>query len=111
MAQKGCTLEKIILRQTESGCLNFVKSRNLQQRSRRNGYSLLKQVLVDAVKEQIRENGRLRRNYDAVLEIELEGCGGKASYKTWDDIPDESIPCPCGNPNHWLIRYCDLRGK
>jgi len=93
-------------------CGNDHKSKdwvNLMRRAKRNEYSLLKQVLVDAIKGQIREGGILRRNYDAVLGIRLKDCGGEASYKTWDDIPNESVPCPCGNPNHWLIRYEDLR--
>ncbi len=24
---------------------------------------------------------------------------------TYDDFPEDSIPCLCGNPNHWLIKY------
>lgn len=76
---------------------------NLKRRARRNGYSLPKQVLVDAIKRRIKKEGILRKNYDAVLVVELP-CGS-ASYKTWDDIPNESVPCPCGNPKHWLIRY------
>ena len=27
------------------------------------------------------------------------------SYRTADDIPLVDVPCPCGDPNHWLIRY------
>ncbi len=21
------------------------------------------------------------------------------------DIPDHDVPCPCGNPNHWLVKH------
>lgn len=107
MATKGTiTAIQVQITSCDKACREW---RNLRRRSRRNGYGLLKQVLVDAIKEQIRGNGKLRRNYEAALEVELKDCGGKASYKTWDDIPDESVPCPCGNPNHWLIQYKDLR--
>jgi len=32
-------------------------------------------------------------------------CGGQATYRTVDDIPLVDVPCPCGDPNHWLIKY------
>jgi len=28
-------------------------------------------------------------------------------YQTPADIPEHSVPCDCGNPNHWLIKYTD----
>lgn len=36
--------------------------------------------------------------------VEIQGCG-KADYMTIEDIPYHSVPCPCGNPKHWLIKY------
>lgn len=85
--------------------------KNLQQRARRNGWSMLKQVLVDAIKQKIRdEGGPVHRSYSGgVLVIDLDPCGGQAVYQTWDDIPDHDVPCPCGDRTHWLIRYHDLR--
>lgn len=77
---------------------------NLKRRATRNGYSLEKQVLVDAIKKEIRRRGPLKRRYDIVLGLSLS-CGSGVSYKTWDDIPNKSVPCPCGNPTHWLIKY------
>ena len=88
---------------------NTKEWRNLKQRARRNGYSLPKQALVDAIKKTIKESGTLHKKYDYVLVAELEPCGGKAMFKTWDDIPNESVPCPCGDPIHWLIKYEDRR--
>lgn len=32
-------------------------------------------------------------------------CGNVCIFVTLDDIPDESVPCPCGNPKHWMIKY------
>lgn len=32
-------------------------------------------------------------------------CGSTVIYKNRDDIPDHSVPCPCGNPKHWIIKY------
>jgi len=45
-----------------------------------------------------------------VLRVALYGeqlgcCGGSVDYATVDDIPYQSVPCPCGNPKHWLIKY------
>lgn len=30
---------------------------------------------------------------------------GDVVYKTMKDIPNESVPCPCGDKNHWMIKY------
>ena len=83
---------------------------NLQRRARYHSYSLMKQVLVDYIKGCVRgwascyhfDSGK------SVLVIELD-CGNAVDYKTFDDIPNEDVPCPCGNPKHWFIRYMDLR--
>ena len=45
-----------------------------------------------------------------LLHVELFGeqlgCdGGFADYKTISELPYQSVPCPCGNPKHWLIKY------
>lgn len=32
-------------------------------------------------------------------------CGTKVSYETLDDIPQGDVPCPCGDPTHFLIKY------
>lgn len=32
-------------------------------------------------------------------------CGQKITYEKSSDIPWESVPCPCGNPKHWVIKY------
>ena len=67
-----------------------------------------RQVLVDAVNYAVRE---CNIPEDGVyLRVELSGgglgCnGGSVDYKTGDDIPYHSVPCPCGNPKHWLIKY------
>ncbi len=82
---------------------------NLLRRARRNGYSLCKQILVDYIKAYVKMNGKLSKNHDYILEIKLEPCGTEAKYKTFDDIPNESVICSCGNPNHYLIRYIDQR--
>jgi len=32
-------------------------------------------------------------------------CGNRALYKTFEDIPRVDVPCPCGDPTHWLVQY------
>lgn len=32
-------------------------------------------------------------------------CGQEATYHTRADVPAEDVPCPCGNPKHWLLKY------
>ena len=87
--------------------------RNLLRRARHNNYPLLKQVLVDQIKLVIklaRASGTKFPRPDVVLAIDL-GCGHSAAYKTYDDIPEMDVPCPCGNPKHWIIQYRDLRNN
>lgn len=33
-------------------------------------------------------------------------CGAKL-LNIHDDIPLTDVPCPCGDPNHWLLRWYD----
>ncbi len=32
-------------------------------------------------------------------------CGGEKDFGVPENIPFEDLPCPCGRPDHWLIRY------
>lgn len=31
-------------------------------------------------------------------------CGNKMLIKKWKRFPAHDIPCPCGNPKHWLFK-------
>jgi len=32
-------------------------------------------------------------------------CGHKMNFPSVDKLPCQSIPCPCGNPSHWIVKY------
>lgn len=32
-------------------------------------------------------------------------CGVSVRYAPLTTLPEQDAPCPCGNPNHWLIQY------
>jgi len=32
-------------------------------------------------------------------------CGERLVIQTEADFPAESVPCPCGNPKHWFVKY------
>jgi len=34
-------------------------------------------------------------------------CGANAIFNKAEDWPAEDLPCSCGNPNHWFIKYED----
>lgn len=34
-------------------------------------------------------------------------CGNSITYPDIDDIPMADVPCPCGNPNHWFVKYTE----
>ena len=85
----------LLITQEDISCIASLKATN-------------RQVLVDAVNYAVRE---CNIPEDGVyLRVELSGgglgCnGGSVDYKTEDDIPYHSVPCPCDNPKHWLIKY------
>lgn len=41
-----------------------------------------------------------------VFEVTLS-CGENKIYQEIKDIPSESVPCSCGNPTHFFIKYGD----
>ena len=84
--------------------------RNLGRRAKYRGYSLMKQVLVDELERHIGSESILiiLDGGEPLLSITME-CGNSVDYRTFDDIPDVDTPCPCGNPQHWFIKYRDLR--
>ena len=47
---------------------------------------------------------------DPALVVGMPDCGGSAVYDTVNDIPLVDVPCPCGDPRHWLIKYEDIEG-
>lgn len=32
-------------------------------------------------------------------------CGETLTYETPDDVSLKDVPCPCGDPNHWLVKW------
>ncbi len=32
-------------------------------------------------------------------------CGHKQRIEKLEDISFQNIACPCGNPNHWIVKY------
>jgi hypothetical protein len=40
------------------------------------------------------------------LKIEMP-CGQVCVYDKTSDVPAESVPCPCGDPAHWMIKYSE----
>ena len=34
-------------------------------------------------------------------------CGEIVTIRTVDDIPTEDTKCPCGDPNHWVVKWVD----
>lgn len=68
-----------------------------------------RQALIDVINQFVNSaffDGTKNKIYYLHVGFQGEGnCGGQADYKTEADIPYHSVPCPCGNPKHWLIKY------
>jgi hypothetical protein len=41
---------------------------------------------------------------DGPLFVMME-CGNSIFYSMPEEIPECDTPCPCGNPDHWLVKY------
>ena len=69
-----------------------------------------RQVLIDAINARI-NSGWINAHPGApYLNLSL---GGEQlghpeysiDYPTEADVPAHSVPCICGNPDHWMIKY------
>ena len=61
----------------------------------------------DFLVHQIIQLAEANKDFDwskPFLEIKLP-CGHSVVYEGSWDVPAESVPCTCGNPNHWFIQY------
>ena len=47
----------------------------------------------------------MRRPHVLYLTVGISACGSTCEYPERDDVPAESVPCPCGSANHAIIRY------
>lgn len=57
---------------------------------------------IQAIADEAVRNGQ---SADSPYPIWIElPCGNSLFCKTADDIPRQDTPCPCGNPNHWLVK-------
>lgn len=45
------------------------------------------------------------------LAIIVPGCGEVLRLNHIDDLPPEDTPCPCGDPEHWLVKYSITGGE
>ncbi len=104
-----CAVQVQLSGQGELPCADFEETK---RRTKITGYSILKQILVDAMDGKITDARYVSIDLpkpDVYLSLVIEPCGGSVQYATPDDIPEESVPCPCGDKTHWMIHYLDLR--
>jgi len=70
-----------------------------------------KKVLIWSLKDKVEElkrGGMVHFNPDLpLLQITIPPCRHSVTYRSFEEIPEESVPCSCGNPNHWFIKYTD----
>ena len=69
-----------------------------------------RQALIDAINQHVDSSFFDGVEGKSYLHVELSGeqlgCDGcSADYANEADVPYHSVPCPCGNPTHWLIKY------
>lgn len=39
------------------------------------------------------------------LPVQVPGCQTVTIYLTPESLPAVDVPCPCGNPTHWLVKF------
>lgn len=66
-----------------------------------------RQALIDCIRAMGDDSRRKAYPDAAFLLVRFEEGHERVEriYQTEEDIPSESVPCPCGNPKHWLIKY------
>ncbi len=79
-----------------------------------------KQAILDKLKEQngysetVPHQGQLvqfsTRPGEPFVTINMP-CGQVLTYQTFEDIPTEDVPCPCGDSNHIAVHYVVLQSK
>ena len=57
-----------------------------------------------ASQREILELEAVQERLGLPLTIEMP-CGEVATYETLEDIPLVDTPCPCGDPDHWSVRW------
>lgn len=70
---------------------------------RADSREVLLAYVLEGKRDLERESPGIR--VDPVLRVSFIPCGGRISYHTLEDIPSEDVPCSCGDPKHWLIKY------
>lgn len=62
----------------------------------------------------------LQRSEEAGIDVEADNyimfaitmpCGESVSFRTLDDVPRVTVPCPCGEPGRYLVRYSEPCGE
>ncbi len=71
----------------------------LAQKARAAGWTIPKFVLVQTI---LSRGGTTP--YAPVLSIPMP-CGTTVIFQTINDLPDKSVPCPCGDKEHWAVKY------
>ncbi len=89
---KGITVSKMV------GVLLTAKGEATREQARDS--------FVEYIMDNVPPEWSTERPNAALLTIRLD-CGGSESYQTAEDIPLVNVPCPCGDPTHWLLKYED----
>ncbi len=63
-----------------------------------------REALVTFLKETAARNGNVLAA-DVTFEFLPLPCGNSFHARGLDGIPYESVPCTCGDPTHWFVKY------
>ncbi len=58
----------------------------------------------EAIREYWADYGTPLKDREPFMTVQLL-CGKIVIYKTFNDIPNHSMRCPCGDPKHWIVKY------
>jgi len=61
-------------------------------------------MLWQAIKDECERKGLHLENGCYPVTVEMP-CGVKRVYDDLSFVPLVDTPCPCGNPDHWLVRW------
>ena len=62
-------------------------------------------LLRDEIRKHVIAEGAIP-NESGMIPVEVTlSCGHMASWIDTECVPFESVPCSCGDPTHWFVKY------
>lgn len=94
-SREGGSLTSTWVPAAQDGILTLIQTKDVQSLWRALGYLAERYKSANNIQEM-----------DQTVYLFMP-CGTNYRFVAFDDLPWTSLPCSCGNQDHWVIRYTD----